>query len=61
MGIPSHSPRSTSGQTDITELKDWHSLQLSFAKGQKPMEIITLPLIRAYEEDEDFSYYSIMC
>jgi hypothetical protein len=35
-------------------------MQLSFAKGQKPTEIFTLPLIRAQEEDEDFSCYSFI-
>jgi hypothetical protein len=31
----SHSPHSTSGQIDITELKDWHSYATVLRKGAK--------------------------
>ena len=59
----SHSPRSTSGQIDITDLKDGHSFATVLRKeGEKPpMEIFTMPLIRTYAEDGDISCCSSMC
>lgn len=57
----SHSPRSASGQIDITELKDWHSYANVLRKRSKTKGNIHALLIRAYEKDEDCSCYSFMC